>query len=56
MANLKYLKGLKTHVLLKETASPICVGPLPPISDVKLVTDEQASHGEIVQNVCKQMG
>ena len=39
MANLKYFKGLKTHVLVKPTKSPICVGPLPPLSDVKIVAD-----------------
>lgn len=53
MANLKFFKGLRTHVLVKETASPICVGPLPPIEDVKLVTDVKANHGEIIQKVCK---
>jgi hypothetical protein len=49
MANLKYFKGLKTHVLVKPTESPICVGPLPPLSDIKMVAEHQAAHGEIIQ-------
>ena len=48
MANLKFFKGLKSHVLVKEIKTPICIGPLPPIEDVKLVTNENANHGQMI--------
>jgi hypothetical protein len=46
MANLKYFKGIKTHVLLKPTASPIAIGPLH--SDTNLIT----RHESMMQDVC----
>jgi len=48
MANLKHFKGLKSHVLVKEVNSPICVGPLPPIQDIEMVTGVKVNHGEVV--------
>ena len=48
MANLKHFKGLKSHVLVKEVNSPICVGPLPPIQDIEIVTGVKVNHGEVV--------
>lgn len=39
MMNLKFFKGLKTQVLGKPTQSPICVGPLPPLHDLKIVAE-----------------
>jgi hypothetical protein len=56
MANLKNFKGIGTHVLLKEVASPICVGPLPPISDLKMVSNVNSNHAYMIQNVCKSLG
>jgi hypothetical protein len=44
MANLKNFKGIGSHVLLKEVESPICVGPLPPISDLKMVSNVNSDH------------
>jgi hypothetical protein len=40
MLNVKFYKGLKTHVLVKPTGSPICIGPLPPIEDIKMATKQ----------------
>jgi hypothetical protein len=48
MANLKHFKGLKSHVLIKEVNSPICVGPLPQISDVEIVSGVKVDHGEVI--------
>ncbi len=44
MANLKHFKGLNSHILVKEVKSPICVGPLPPISDVEIVSGAKVNH------------
>ena len=56
MANLKHFKGLKSHILVKEVNSPICIGPLPPIQDIEMVTGVKVNHSEAVQNVCKKLG
>ena len=48
MANLKYFKGLSTHVLVTPTASPICIGPLPPISDLKLTAADGSDYSNLV--------
>lgn len=56
MANMKYYKGLSTHVLVKPTASPIGVGPLPPIENIQMVANHRSDHGAMIQNVCKEMG
>lgn len=56
MANLKHFKGLKSHVLIKEVSSPICVGPLPPIADVEMVSGVKVNHSEVIQKVCKSQG
>ena len=56
MANLKHFKGLKSHILVKEVNSPICIGPLPQIQDIEMVTGVKVNHSEAVQNVCKKLG
>ena len=48
MANLKYFKGLNTNVLLKLTSSPICIGPLPPIEDIKMVAEHGSKYGDTI--------
>jgi hypothetical protein len=48
MANLKYFKGVKTHVLLKPVSSPIAIGPMLSLNDVKLVTKASDSAHSIV--------
>ena len=48
MMNMSQYKGLQTHVLGQKTGSPIMIGPLPPIQDVKLVTSPNANHGELI--------
>lgn len=53
MANLKYFKGLNTHVLVRPTSSPICIGPLPPISDLKMTATHGSDYENMIQNVCK---
>jgi hypothetical protein len=48
MANLKHFKGTKTHVLLKPVSSPIAIGPMLSIDDVKLVTKASDKANSIV--------
>ena len=48
MANLKHFKGLNSHILVKEVKSPICVGPLPPISDVEIVSGVKVNHSSVI--------
>ena len=55
MANLKNFKGVKTHVLLKPVSSPIAIGPMLSLSDVKLMIKANDNAHSIVQDVCKQL-
>ena len=42
MANLKYFGGIQTKILGLDVGSPICIGPLPALHDIKLVGGDNA--------------
>ena len=55
LANLKYFRGIESKVLGRPVASPIGVGPLPQLSDIRMVTNVSDDAGSMTQNVCKDL-
>ena len=50
-------KGSPTTILSKEYSSPICVGPLPALHDVKLALNgDQVKSGAAIKAVCDELG
>ena len=56
LANLKDFRGIDTTILGCKVASPLCIGPLPPLHDVNLVLN-QSTPATIspIQTVCNEM-
>ena len=57
MMSLAKFKATPTNILKRAYQSPICVGPLPPLHDVKLVLNgEQVPAGAAIKKVCDELG
>ena len=57
MMSVAAFKGTSTTILNQRVESPICVGPLPPLSDVKLsINGKVCKAGAAIKSVCDQMG
>ena len=53
LMSMATFKGTATTILNQSVQSPICVGPLPPLHDVKLTLNgSQVSAGAAIKSVC----